>query len=301
MTPEMKRESATRATGFRMTAWRRRSALYVPAANARALDKARGLEADAIVLDLEDAVAPEAKAAARDAAAAWLASPVSAERVLRINAIGTEWFEADALAAAQALPDAVLLPKASAAEDIWQLRRTLNLHRPARPIALWAMIETPAGLLHAVEIAAALGAGGALVMGLNDLAKETGARHVPGRAPMLAWLSMAVLAARAAGVSAIDGVFGAIADTEGFAAECRQGRDFGFDGKSLIHPSQVAVANAAFAPDDGEIADARAIVAAFARPENAGRGVIALDGRMIERLHLAMAERTLARAGDPRA
>jgi citrate lyase subunit beta / citryl-CoA lyase len=152
-------------------------------------------------------------------------------------------------------------------------------------------------VLAAPSIAAALGAGGALVMGLNDLAKDTGARQVKGRAPMHAWLSMTVLAAHAAGVSAIDGVFGDIADADGFAEECRQGRDFGFDGKSLIHPSQIGNANAVFGPDEAEIADARAIIAAFALPENAGRGVIALRGRMVERLHLEMAERTLARAG----
>jgi citrate lyase subunit beta/citryl-CoA lyase len=277
---------------------RRRSALYCPAANPRALEKARGLDADAIIVDLEDAVAPEAKNAARERAVAWLAGAFAGERVLRVNAIGTEWFEADVEAAAAARPDAVLLPKVSTPADIWHLRRLLMLRRAAPGIALWAMIETPAGVLDAPAIAGTLGVGGALVMGLNDLAKETGAAQVPGRQPMLAWLSQSVLAARAGGVQIFDGVFGALDDPEGLAAECRQGRDLGFDGKSLIHPAQIAAAHAAFSPTEAEIAEARAVRSAFLRPENRDRGVIALGGRMVERLHLAMAERTLAKAGE---
>jgi citrate lyase subunit beta/citryl-CoA lyase len=295
------RESANRQavanTVSAMTRFRRRSALYCPASNTRALEKARGLDADGIIVDLEDAVAPPAKAAAREAAARWLQGKLALERVLRVNGIGTGWFEADVAMAAAAAPDAVLLPKVSAPEDIWHLRRLLVVNRAPPGVALWAMIETPAGVLNAAAIAATLGPGGALVMGLNDLARETGTAQVPGRLPMLAWLSTAVLAARAAGASILDGVFADLADAEGLAAECRQGRDLGFDGKSLIHPAQIAPAHAAFSPSAAELLEARAIVAAFARPENRDRGVIALGGRMVERLHLAMAERTLARAG----
>ncbi len=216
--------------------------------------------------------------------------------VVRVNGAATEWHAADLDAALAAGAGAILLPKAASAEDAWTLRREIMLRRPARAIALWAMIETPAGVLAAPAIASALGPDGVLVLGLNDLARETGMAQQPGRAPMLAVLTSVVLAARAHGVGVLDGVFNDLSDDEGFQAECRQGRAFGFDGKTVVHPRQIGPANAIFGPAEAEIAEARAIVAAFALPENGGKGVIALGGRMVERLHLAMAEEVLARA-----
>jgi citrate lyase subunit beta/citryl-CoA lyase len=283
-----------------MTSVLLRSALYVPASNNRALARADSLGADAAIIDLEDSVAPDLKTAARFALAPL---PVWSRtlRVIRVNGADTEWHEEDIAAACDVCPAALLMPKASSAEDVWAFRRRIALRRPKAPISAWAMIETPGGVINAPAIAGALGPGGVVVMGLNDLAKEAGMRAVAGRAPFLPALSAVVLAARAAGVACLDGVFNAIADTEGFSAECRQGRDFGFDGKTVIHPSQVADANAAFGPSKDEIATADAIVAAFARPENAGRGVLTLGGRMVERLHLAEAEALLARAAAIRA
>jgi citrate lyase subunit beta / citryl-CoA lyase len=270
-----------------------RSALYVPAANARALEKAPSLGADAIIYDLEDSVAPDAKVSAR----AELAGAALAEfAVIRVNGAIMPWHDEDVAAAAALAPAAMLLPKANAQEDIWAFRRLIALRRPKAPIAIWAMIETPTGVLNAAGIAEALGPGGALVLGLNDLARETGMAQVPGRAPMLHVLSQAVLAARAHGVTVLDGVFNAIQDAAGFAVECAQARSFGFDGKTVVHPSQVAPANAAFSPTPNEISEAEAIIAAFADPRNAGRGVIALGTRMVERLHLDMAVALRARA-----
>lgn len=281
---------------------RPRSALYVPADKDRALAKALSLGADAIILDLEDAVTPEAKAAARAAGAAFIASAgPDAPIIVRINGLDTPEADDDIAAIAPKAPVAVLVPKVSAPEDVWRARRLCLLAKPPRPIAFWAMIETAAGVLAAPQIADAVGGEGALVMGLNDLAKDTRARQEPGRIPMLTWLSHVVLAARAAGAGVLDGVHGALDDPDGLAAECRQGRALGFDGKTLIHPSQIAPANAAFGPTEAEIAAAEAIVAAFADPANAGRGVIRLDGSMVERLHLAEAEETLRlarRRGD---
>jgi citrate lyase beta subunit len=272
-----------------------RTALYTPAANARALAKLDSLGADAAIIDLEDSVAPDLKGAARKALGEL---PIwrKTMRVIRVNGAETEWHEEDVAAACVAGPGAILLPKAASAEDIWAFRRLIALRRPKKAIAAWAMIETPAGVINAPAIAGALGPGGAVVLGLNDLAKETGMRMTPDRAPFLHALSSVVMAARAHSVACLDGVFNDIADAEGFAAECRQGRAFGFDGKTVIHPSQIAPANAAFGPTEDELAAASAVVAAFARPENAGRGVIALDGRMVERLHLAEAEILLAKA-----
>lgn len=263
-----------------------RSALYVPAASARALEKASSLGPDAVIYDLEDSVAPEGKAAAREALSA---ASLVAFAAIRVNGAGTEWHEPDVEAAVARVPAAILLPKAGAPEDIWAFRRLIALRRPKAPVAIWAMIETPAGVLNAAGIAQALGPGGVLVLGLNDLARETGMAQVPGRAPMQHVLSQAVLAARAHGVAVLDGVFNAIHDTDGFRAECAQARAFGFDGKTVVHPAQIDTANAAFSPSEAEIAEADAIIAAFADPRNAGRGVIALGLRMVERLHLDMA------------
>jgi citrate lyase subunit beta / citryl-CoA lyase len=270
-----------------------RSALYVPAGNVRALEKAPALGADAVIYDLEDSVAPQAKATAR---AALAATTLATDAIVRVNGAATEWHEEDVAAAVALKPAAVLLPKAGAPEDVWAFRRLMALRRPQAQIAIWAMVETPAGVLNAAAIAEALGPGGALVLGLNDLARETGMVQVPGRAPMQGVLTHAVLAARAHGVAVLDGVFNAIHDEEGFLGECAQARAFGFDGKTVVHPTQVAPANAAFSPTPAELAEADAIIAAFANPANAGRGVIALGSRMVERLHLDMALVLRARA-----
>lgn len=279
----------------------RRSVLYMPGSNARAIEKARDLPCDAVILDLEDSVAPDMKATAREQ----VASAVTAggfgarEVVIRVNTAGTEWHEADMAAAAKAAPDVILLPKVGSAKEVFAAARLLAAAAPG--IALWAMIETPAAILDAGAIAAARheteGARlAAFVLGLNDLAKETGARFVPGRAPMLPWIATALIAARSAGLAAIDGVYNELSDEAGFEVECVQGRDFGFDGKTVIHPKQIAAANRLFAPSEGEVAKARTIVALFDRPENRDKGAVALDGRMVERLHAEMAARTVALA-----
>jgi citrate lyase subunit beta / citryl-CoA lyase len=270
-----------------------RSALYVPAANARAMDKAAALGADAVIYDLEDSVAPDAKAGARHALRD---AALAHQSVIRVNGAASPWHEDDIAAAAARQPAAMLLPKAGSPEDVWAFRRLIALRKPARPIAIWAMIETAQGVMNAAAIAAALGPGGALALGLNDLSRETGMAQTPGREPMLAVLTHAVLAARAHGAAVLDGVFNRIGDAEGFDAECRQARAFGFDGKTVVHPSQIGPANAAFAPTEAEIAEADAIIAAFALPDNADRGVIALGSRMVERLHLDMAVALRARA-----
>lgn len=268
-----------------------RSALYVPASNARALAKAGSLPVDAVLVDLEDAVAPDAKPAARDAA---LAAPDLGGRlrILRVNGAGTPWHEDDLDAAARMGPDAVLLPKAGGAGDVAAVAGRLGL-------PVWAMIETPAGVLAAAEIAGAVAASGgvgALVMGTNDLAKELGARPAADRAPMAASLGLCVLAARAHGVACLDGVFNAFRDEAGLRAECGQGRAMGFDGKTLIHPAQVDVANEVFAPDAEEVERARREIEAFEAARAQGRGVAVLDGRLVEALHVETARATLARA-----
>ncbi|MGL4240819.1 MAG: HpcH/HpaI aldolase/citrate lyase family protein, partial [Beijerinckiaceae bacterium] len=194
------------------------------------------------------------------------------------------------------MPSAMLLPKAESADDIHAFRRMIMLRKPKQAIAVWAMIETPRGVLNVAAIAAALGPDGALVLGMNDLAKETGMAQVPGREPMQHALAQAVIAARAHGQIVLDGVYNRLDDSEGFEAECRQGRAFGFDGKTVIHPSQIGPANAVFGPTPEEIAEANAVIAAFAKPENAGKGVIGLGNRMVERLHLEMARDLRARA-----
>ena len=280
----------------------RRSALYMPGANPRALDKARGLDADALILDLEDSVAPQAKEAARETVCAMVAERAwpGRETVIRVNAPGTAWFEADFKAACAAGPDAILIPKVDRSCTLFDIAIRLREADAGPHVRVWAMIETPGAMLRIAEIAACAEDPATrldcLVMGLNDLAKETRARFTPGRESMLPWLQTALIAARAYGLDILDGVCNAINDTEAFEAECRQGRDLGFDGKSLIHPAQIGPANAFFAPDPEEVAQARAILDAFAQPENAGKGVIALEGRMVERLHAQMAERVVALA-----
>ncbi|MGY6644505.1 MAG: HpcH/HpaI aldolase/citrate lyase family protein [Salinarimonas sp.] len=280
----------------------RRSALYMPGANSRALDKARSLDADALILDLEDSVAPQAKEGARETVCAMVAERAwpGRETVIRVNGPGSQWFEADFKAACAAGPDAILIPKVETACTLFDVAIRLREADAAQHMRIWAMIETPGAILRIAEIAACAEDPATrldcLVMGLNDLAKETRARLTPGRENMLPWLQTALIAARSYGLDILDGVCNAINDTEAFEAECRQGRDLGFDGKSLIHPAQIGPANAFFAPDPEEVAQARAILDAFAQPENAGKGVIALDGRMVERLHAQMAERVVALA-----
>jgi citrate lyase subunit beta/citryl-CoA lyase len=280
----------------------RRSALYMPGSNARALEKARTITADVLILDLEDAVAPEAKAAARAQVCAAVQEGGYGRRelVIRVNGADTPWFADDIAAAAQAKPQAILIPKISGPETLREIGGRLNGLWADPAIAVWAMIETPLAILDIERIARAardpVTRLSCFVMGTNDLAKETRARFLPGRAPMLSWLTSALLAARAHGIDILDGVYNDIKDEAGFLAECEQGRDLGFDGKTLIHPAQVGPANAAFAPDEAELARARAVIAAFDLPENAGKGAIQLDGRMVELLHAEMARRTVALA-----
>ncbi len=274
-----------------MTPRPRRSALYMPASNPRAIAKARTLPADVIILDLEDAVAPDGKEGARAAAVAAIREGGfgARELVVRINALATPHGAADLAALAPAPPHAILIPKVSTPGDLGAVAAR------APHVPLWAMIETPGTILHLAQIAAAPGLA-ALVMGLNDLAADLGCTPGRERTPLHSAMALTVAAARAHGLAALDGVYNAIEDEAGFAAEAAQGAAFGFDGKTLIHPSQIEACNAAFSPSPAQIAHARAIVAAFAAPENAQRGAIRLDGRMVERLHLAAAERTLARA-----
>ena len=283
-----------------MNARPRRSVLYMPGSNPRAIEKARSLAADAVILDLEDSVAPEAKDAARQQVAAAVREGGFGGRevVIRINGPDSPWGREDLAAAAAARPDAILLPKVDGPGAIMHVARELREAGASEAIRLWAMMETPMAILHAGSIAAVAADPGSrlevLVMGLNDLAKETRARFVPGRASMTAWLALCVVAAKAHGVDILDGVYNDIGDLKGFEAECAQGRDMGLDGKTLIHPSQVDIANAVFAPTGAEVDHAQAIIGAFALPENAGKGAIQLDGRMVERLHAEMAKRTLS-------
>lgn len=278
----------------------RRSLLYVPGNNTRALEKAGGLACDGVIIDLEDSVLPEAKSEARERAAAAIATRKFGRRevIVRINGPESRWWLDDLAMVAAVSPDGVLVPKVAAARHLQTIADRLNDISADRAIRLWAMIELPVAVLNAGEIASAAADGetrlAGFVVGPNDLVRETHARMVTGRAPMLTWLSVCVLAARAYGLSVIDGVYNDFKDGEGFARECEQARDMGFDGKSLIHPSQIAPSNACFAPGAAEIARARRVIAAFADPANAGRGVIQLDGEMVERLHLEIAQRTVA-------
>ncbi|SEN43934.1 citrate lyase subunit beta / citryl-CoA lyase [Sphingomonas gellani] len=269
----------------------RRSALFLPASNARAVAKARGLDADVVILDLEDAVVPEAKAAAREAAVAAVRGGGwgNRELVVRVNGLDTEWAADDLSALSGIDADAVLLPKVSSPDTLAQARALLG-----EGPALWAMVETARGVLTLPAIADAGYGLAVLVAGTNDLAREMRCRPGSSRAPLVSALTGIVLAARAAGLGVLDGVCNAIGDGDLLDAECRQGRDLGFDGKTLIHPSQIAAANTAFAPDPEEVAWAQRVVDAFAQDD---RGAIRLDGRMVERLHLEEARRTLALAG----
>ena len=271
----------------------RRSVLYMPSSNARALEKAKSIPCDGLILDLEDAVAPDAKAEARTAACAAVTSGEygARELTIRVNAAGTEWHEDDLAAACAAGPDAIVVPKVDSADAVRTLVATMERHGAPATTSLWAMIETPVAMLHAEEIASASERLTVLVMGTNDLAKELYAEHVPGRHPLLTGLSLALLAARATGKAILDGVYNDVKNAEGFADECRQGREMGFDGKTLIHPGQVAGANESFAPSEQAVEDARGVLQAW--EEGKGSGVVTYHGRMIENLHVETAQRTL--------
>jgi citrate lyase subunit beta/citryl-CoA lyase len=274
----------------------RRSVLYMPGSNARALEKARSLAADALILDLEDAVAPDAKVAARDQVCAAVKAGGYGHRelIIRINALDTPWGRADLEATASAAPDAVLVPKPGTAADMTRAAEALSRAGAPEKTRLWAMIETPVAILNLREIASASPRLACLVMGTNDLVKETRADLSANRRPALYWLSATITAARAFGLDALDGVYNNFKDADGFRAECVHGRRLGFDGKTLIHPDQVATANEVFAPPEAEVAWARKVIAAFEAPENKGKGVITVDGRMVELLHAEMAKRTVA-------
>jgi citrate lyase subunit beta/citryl-CoA lyase len=283
-----------------MTIRPRRSVLYMPGSNARALEKAKTLPVDCVILDLEDSVAPDAKETARKQVAdAVKASGFGAREVfIRVNGVDTSWHAEDLSAAAHAAPDAILVPKVSTADTLELVgRRLLDMHINQKT-RVWAMIETPLAIFNILSIAAEARDSesrlAGLIMGTNDLAKDTRALLVPGRAPMLAWLTLCVAAARIHGIDIIDGVYNDLADEKGFAAECAQGVELGFDGKTLIHPNQIAPCNKAFSPSAEDVAQARKVMDAFDRPENKDKGVVALDGRMVERLHADMARRTVA-------
>jgi citrate lyase subunit beta/citryl-CoA lyase len=272
----------------------------MPGSNARALEKAKTIAADALILDLEDAVAPDAKEIARNQVAAAVKAGGFGRRevVIRINGAMTPWGEDDLIAAAKAGPDAILIPKVSSPGDIMVTAKALRDAGAPDHTRIWAMMETPAAILNADSIVrTALDPNSrlaVLVMGTNDIAKETRARLTPGRPSMLAYLSICVAAARAHDVEIVDGVYNDFSNEAGFRAECEQGRDFGMDGKTLIHPNQVAICNEVFAPSEAEIGFARKIIGVFDLPENASKGALQIDGKMVERLHADMARRTVA-------
>lgn len=281
-----------------MTVRPRRSCLYMPGANTKAMEKAKTLAADVLLLDLEDSVAPDVK----DLARTQVADAVKAggygkrEVIIRVNALATSWGRDDIAAAGSARSDGMLAPKVESGDEVRALNAAMDAAGFAADASLWVMIETPRAILNIADIAAAAKGTrlSCFVMGLNDLAKETRARAGANRAPFFAAMSLAVTAARAEGLTAIDGVYNDIAHADGFRVECAQGLEFGFDGKTLIHPTQIETANAIFAPTEEEVQRARAVIAAFALPENAGKGVIKVDGRMTELLHLEEAKRVVA-------
>ena len=278
----------------------RRSLLFMPGSNARALEKARNLPADGIILDLEDSVAPEAKGMARDQIAQAIAVGGFGKReiLIRVNTLDSPWWIDDIAMAGKARPDGILVPKVSSVEDLAAIADRLGAINADSSIRVWAMIETARAVLHAEELAAASRnpetrlAG--FVFGPNDISRETRIRMLPGRAAMIPMITHCILAARAYGLEILDGPYSDFSNTDGFGKECTQARDLGFDGKTLIHPGQIVACNAIFTPPADEIAQARKILAAFERPENASRGAIQIDGQMVERLHADMARRTIA-------
>ena len=276
----------------------RRSALYMPGANERALEKAKGLAADALILDLEDAVAPDAKAEARERVCAAASSGEYGRReiAIRANGLDTEWHAGDVAAIAAAGPDAIVVPKIDSVDDVRSVEAALEAGGAPERTKIWAMLETPVAMLHAEAITGCSERLTVLVMGTNDLAKELRAERVPSRHPLLAGLGLCLLAARANGKVILDGVYNDIQDAEGFLAECRQGREMGFDGKTLIHPSQLDPCNEVFAPSADQVSEADEIIAAFDEAQREGRGVVTVNGRMIENLHVDEARRTIAQA-----
>jgi citrate lyase subunit beta/citryl-CoA lyase len=274
----------------------RRSVLYMPGSNEKALEKAKGLPADALILDLEDAVAPDAKPDARERVCAAVTGGGYGRRelIIRANGLGTPWHDDDLRAAAAAGPDAVLVPKVNSAADVRAIEAVIESAGAPSRTKVWAMLETPVAVLHAEEICAASARLTTLVMGTNDLVKELHAVRVPDRHPLLTSLKLCVLAARATGKVILDGVYNDIKDEAGFLAECRQGREMGFDGKTLIHPSQVEPCNDVFAPGADEVDLAQRTIAAFEEAQAEGRGVVTVDGRMVENLHVEESRRVLA-------
>jgi citrate lyase subunit beta/citryl-CoA lyase len=278
----------------------RRSLLFMPGSNARALEKARNLHADVLILDLEDSVAPDAKALARDQIAGAIAAKGFGKREvwIRTNSTDMPWFADDVAMAGKARPDGILVPKVSTVEDLKAIGERLASIGADASIKVWAMIETARAVLDADKLAAASRdpktrlAG--FVFGPNDIARETRIRMQPGRAAMIPMITHCILATRAHGLEILDGPYSDFSNVDGFGQECTQGRDLGFDGKTLIHPGQIEACNAIFTPPAEEVAEARKIIAAFLRPENASKGAIQLDGRMVERLHADMAARTIA-------
>ena len=281
-----------------MTNRPRRSVLYMPGSNPRALDKARSLPADALILDLEDAVAPAEKEAAR----ALVCENVKKggyggrELLIRINGLDTEWGEADLAAASTAAPDAILVPKVSSAAMVEEVEALMNRAGAPERTAIWAMMETPRGVLHAEAIAASTPRLQGFVMGTNDLVADLRASHTPGREPVIAALGLCMLAARAYDIAIIDGVFNAFKDEDGLRASCEQGLAMGFDGKTLIHPAQLAIANEVFAPAAADVELAERQVAAFEAAAAEGKGVAVVDGKIVENLHVAAAKRLLEQA-----
>jgi citrate lyase beta subunit len=276
----------------------RRSVLYMPGANTRALEKARTLAADVLIFDLEDAVAPDAKETARVNVVAAAAGKAYGKRevVIRCNGLGTAWGRDDVAAIARSGADAILVPKVESATDVAAIVALLEKAGAPQSMAVWAMIETPRAFLNADAIAGAHKRLTLFVMGTNDLVKDMRARHTPLRLPMVTALGLGMLAARAHGLTILDGVYNDIQDAEGFRAVCQQGLEMGFDGKTLIHPTQVEPCNEIFAPSAAELAPAEKIVAAFKAAQAAGKGVVTVDGRMIENLHVEQAERALVLA-----
>ena len=273
----------------------RRSALYMPAANERALEKAKSISTDAIIFDLEDAVSPDSKEIARAQAIAAVNSGEYGKRELtiRCNALATPWGHADVAAAASACISAVVIPKINSVAEVNEVSAALDAAGAPKEMMIWAMIETPTAIFDCREIAAHPRVA-VLVMGTNDLAKELRAAQVPGRAPLYPSLHTALLAAREAGKTILDGVYNDIKNADGFRSECVQGAEMGFDGKTLIHPDQVGVANDVWSPSEAEVEHARKVIAAFDEALAAGKGVVQLDGRMIENLHVANAQRAIA-------
>lgn len=276
----------------------RRSVLYMPGANARALEKSRSLPADALIFDLEDAVAPEAKLTARAQVIQAIETGGYGPRevLVRTNGLNTPWGYDDLVAAAKAGASAVLLPKVESAEVVRQAESVLLSHGAPPDLAIWCMMETPRGMLHAEEIVDASPRLGGLVMGTSDLAKDLQAQHTAMRLPLITALGLCMLAARAAGVAILDGVYLDLNDHEGFVDSCRQGAELGFDGKTLIHPKQLAAANEVFAPSEDELRLSRRIIDAYAEAEAQGKGVVLVDGKLIEKLHVDHAKRVVALA-----